>query len=200
MQGRPLAFLTDTCFVVLALYFICTYIRFFNTYQGPQTIFFFIYQLIALTLLLGRKNAVVLSSRPIDYFYALVGLGSPLLFRPIAEYAGSALGLFLEVVGGFFVLGAFLSLNRSFGIGPENRGVKTMGFYRIIRHPMYFGYVLAETGFVINNFSYYNLIVFALAVSFTMLRLQAEERILRKDREYQEYAQKTRWKLIPLIF
>src|SRR5271167_1231017 len=177
MQGRPLAFLTDACFVVLALYFIYTYIRFFNTYQQPQTIFFFIYQLIALTLLLIRKNAVVLSSRPIDYVYALVGLGSPLLLRPIAVYASSA-GMFLEVVGGFFVLGAFLSLNRSFGIAPENRGVKTMGFYRIIRHPMYFGYVLAEMGFVINNFSYYNLTVFALAISFTMLRLQAEERVL----------------------
>ncbi len=122
------------------------------------------------------------------------------MFRPIAGYAGSAMGMSFEVVGGFFVLGAFLSLNRSFGIAPENRGVKSMGFYRIIRHPMYFGYVLAETGFVINNFSYYNLIVFALAVSFTMLRLQAEERVLRKDREYQEYAQKVRWKLIPLIF
>ena len=200
MQGRPMALLTDTCFVVLALYFIYTYIHFFSTYQQPQTLFFFIYQIAALILLLIRKNAVVLSSRPIEYVYALVGLGAALLFRPIAGYAGSAMGMFFEVVGGFFVLGAFLSLNRSFGIAPENRGVKSMGFYRIIRHPMYFGYVLAETGFVINNFSCYNLIVFALAVSFTMLRLQAEERVLRKDREYQEYAQKTRWKLIPLIF
>jgi len=200
MQGRPLALLTDTCFVVLALYFICTYIRFFNTYQQPQTIFFFIYQLLALTLLLIRKNAVVLSSRPIDYVYALVGLGSPLLFRPIAEYASSAMGMSLEVAGGFFVLGAFLSLNRSFGIAPENRGVKSMGFYRIIRHPMYFGYALAEMGFVINNFSYYNLTVFALVISFTLLRLQAEERVLRKDPAYPEYAKKVRWKLIPLIF
>ncbi len=200
MQGRPLAFLTDACFAVLALYFIYTYIHFFSTYQQPQTLFFFIYQIVALVLLLIRKNAVVLSSRPIEYVYALVGLGAPLLFRPIAGYAGSAMGMFFEVAGGFFVLGAFLSLNRSFGIAPENRGVKTMGFYRIIRHPMYFGYVLAETGFVINNFSYYNLIVFALALSFTMLRLQAEERVLRKDREYLEYARKTRWKLIPLIF
>jgi len=195
-----LALLTDTCFVVLALYFIYTYIRFFNTYQQPQTICFFIYQLLALTLLLIRKNAVVLSSRPIDYVYALVGLGSPLLFRPIAEYASSATGMSLEVVGGFFVLGAFLSLNRSFGIAPENRGVKTTGFYRFIRHPMYFGYLLAEIGFVINNFSYYNLIILALAISFMILRLQAEERVLRRDREYLEYAQRTRWKLIPLIF
>jgi len=200
MQGRTLALLTDTCFVVLALYFICTYIRFFNTYQQPQTIFFFIYQLLALTLLLIRKNAVVLSSRPIDYVYALLGLGSPLLFRPIAEYASSAMGMPIEVVGGFFVLGAFLSLNRSFGIAPENRGIKSMGFYRIIRHPMYFGYALAEMGFVINNFSYYNLTVFALAISFTLLRLQAEERVLRKDPAYLEYAKKVRWKLIPLIF
>jgi len=110
------------------------------------------------------------------------------------------MGMFLEVAGGFFVLGAFLSLNRSFGIAPENRGVKTMGFYRFIRHPMYFGYVLAEMGFVLNNFSYYNLTVLSLAISFMMLRLQAEERVLRKDREYLKYAQKTRWKLIPLIF
>jgi len=75
-----------------------------------------------------------------------------------------------------------------------------MGFYRIIRHPMYFGYVLAETGFVVDNLSYYNLTVLFIAITFTMLRLQAEERVLRKDPAYRGYVQRTRRKLVPLIF
>jgi protein-S-isoprenylcysteine O-methyltransferase Ste14 len=200
MEGRLLALLADTCFVVLAVYSLGTYLRFFDPYRQPQTIFFFIYQVIALTLLLTRRDAVTLSSRPLDYVYTLLGLGSPLLFRPVYGYTNSIVGLSLEVAGGFFVLGAFLSLNRSFGIAPENRGVKTVGLYRVIRHPMYLGYLLAEIGFVINNFSVFNLTVLAVATLFTILRLRAEERILRKDGRYIEYSQRTRWKLIPFIF
>jgi len=200
MRGRPLALLTDTCFFVLVLYSLSTYLHLFNTYGQPQTIFFISYQLIALAFLLIRKNAVTLSSRPLDYVYALLGLGSSLLFRPAYAYSNSIIGMFLEAAGGFFVLGAFLSLNRSFGIAPENRGVKTIGLYRIIRHPMYFGYVVVEIGFVINNFSAFNLTVLVVAIFFTILRLRAEERVLRKDSRYIEYSQRTRWRLIPFIF
>lgn len=200
MRGRPLALLTDAIFVVLAFYFVYVYSRSLFVYRQPATLFFLIYQLVALTLLLVRRTATAFSSNTLDYVYALVGLGAPLFFRPVEGYAGSALAVLLELAGAFFVVGAFLSLNRSFGIAPENRGIKTRGFYRIVRHPMYLGYILAETGFVIGNFSQYNLLTLLIAIVFLILRVRAEERFLREDPAYHEYTKRTPWKLIPLVF
>ncbi len=93
-----------------------------------------------------------------------------------------------------------MSLNRSFGIAPENRGIKTKGVYRIVRHPMYSGYLLTETGFVLSNFSLYNVLILAAAALFLVLRLMAEERFLKEDPAYLTYAHKTPWKLLPFIF
>jgi protein-S-isoprenylcysteine O-methyltransferase Ste14 len=200
MRGRPLALLTDAFFVVLAFYFVYVYSRSLFVYRQPVTLFFLIYQLVALTLLLIRRNATAFSSNALDYIYALVGLGAPLFFRPVEGYTGSVLAVLLELAGAFFVVGAFLSLNRSFGIAPENRGIKTMGFYHVVRHPMYLGYILAETGFVMGNLSQYNLFVLLIAIVFLILRVRAEERLLREDPEYQEYTKRTPWKLIPLVF
>jgi protein-S-isoprenylcysteine O-methyltransferase Ste14 len=122
-----------------------------------------------------------------------------MFFRPVPRIGGSIVGEFLESVGAVLVMGAFLSLNRSFGIAPENRGIKTRGMYRLVRHPMYLGYFLAEAGFVISNFSFFNACILATATFFAVLRLHAEERLLREDQSYAMYAQKTPWKLIPFV-
>lgn len=198
--------LTDSVFVVLALYFVVVYSRTFFVFLQVQPIFlidqtfFLLFQLMALGLLLTRRNAVDASSKITDYVYALAALGSPMLFRPVFGIRSSILGELLEFVGAVLVIGAFLSLNRSFGIGPENRGIKTTGIYGIVRHPMYTGYLLTETGFVLRNFSFLNVIVLATAVFFLGLRIRAEERFLVKEPAYQAYAQRTPWKLVPFIF
>ena len=44
-------------------------------------------------------------------------------------------------------LGAFLSLGRSWGIIPANRGVKTGGLYRVVRHPIYASYVIFDAAY-----------------------------------------------------
>ncbi len=123
-----------------------------------------------------------------------------MFLRTVTGNGESIVGEPFEYVGAILVLVAFLSLNKSFGIAPENRGVKTSGLYRIIRHPMYLGYILAETGFVINNFSSANVFILLTSITFLVLRLQAEERLLREDPEYQAYARRIPWKLIPFIF
>jgi protein-S-isoprenylcysteine O-methyltransferase Ste14 len=169
---------------------------FFPVYQT----LFLIFQLMALVLFLARSRAVVFSSRIVDYVYTLAALGSPMFFRPLFGMGASLVGESLVFAGAVLVIGGFLSLNRSFGIAPENRGIKTTGMYRIVRHPMYLGYLLAETGFVLNNLSFYNVFILATAAFFLLLRLQAEERLLGEDPAYQAYAQRTAWKLVPLVF
>jgi protein-S-isoprenylcysteine O-methyltransferase Ste14 len=196
----------DSLFVVLAFYFVLVYatsLRFLLREQSLFLIyqtFFLFFQLMALALFVTRKKRISFTSRPVDYAYTLIALGSPTFFRPILGGQASLVGIALEVIGAVLVFGALLSLNTSFGIAPEYRGVKTAGMYRVVRHPMYLGYMLAETGFVLNNLSPFNGFVLIIAVSFTLLRLEAEERLLRNNPEYQAYARRTPWKLLPRLF
>ena len=155
--------------------------------------------ILSLVLFAIRERASSFSSRISDYLYAILGLGSPLLFQPASSIA-LILGEFLEVIGSVLVLSAFLSLNRSFGLGPENRGIKTAGAYKVLRHPMYSGYMLAEVGFLLDNFSPYNFLILAVSILFLLLRLRAEERLLLKDPSYKKYARTVRWRLVPFIF
>jgi len=205
-RARVLPLLTDLVFVILAFYFLVVYARsLFLNLQLPTSFllyqtFFLIYQVTALALFAIRKSMVVFSSRISDYVYALVAFVSPMFFRPVVGWSSSLVGDLFVFVGAVLTVGAILSLNNSFGIGPENRGIKTNGMYRIVRHPMYSGYLLTEAGFVLNNFSPFNLLIFTIASFFLVLRLQGEERLLKGDTAYQAYAQKTRWKLLPLVF
>jgi protein-S-isoprenylcysteine O-methyltransferase Ste14 len=155
---------------------------------------------MTLAFLAVRKNARAFTTRKRDYLYTILGFSAPILFQP-SPYSGPAvLGASLEVCGLVFVAGAFLYLNRSFGLSPQNRGIKTGGVYRIVRHPMYLGYILAEVGYVLDNFSDFNLFVLTVSVLFLLLRLGAEERLLSRDRNYRKYCRITRWKVVPLLY
>jgi protein-S-isoprenylcysteine O-methyltransferase Ste14 len=155
---------------------------------------------MALVFLAVRKSARAFTAKKADYLYTIVGFTSPVFFQP-SPYGGPFfVGVSLEVSGLAFVAGAFLSLNRSFGLAPQNRGIRTGGLYRLVRHPMYLGYILAEAGYLVNNFSDFNIFVLSVSVLFLLLRLRAEEQLLRRDRAYRDYSRRTRWKLLPPFF
>ena len=81
-----------------------------------------------------------------------------------------------------------------------NRGVKTNGLYKYIRHPLYSGYVFSLTAFVLQNASIYNFVILAGVLGFKLLRIFAEEKLLLQDPEYKAYAEKVRWRIIPYIW
>ena len=195
--------MTDTLFILLAAYLLLGYSRaLLHSHWSLLTAregFFTIYLVLALVLFVIRDKAVVYSSRIVDYVYTLLGLGAPSLFQ-LASPIATLIGVFLEVVGSALVFGSFLSLNKSFGLGPENRGIKTGGVYRLVRHPMYSGYMVAELGFLLDNFSLFNLAVLVISILFLLLRMRAEERLLRKDSSYVKYARMVRWRIIPFVF
>ncbi|WP_245490577.1 isoprenylcysteine carboxylmethyltransferase family protein [Mesorhizobium sp. M7A.F.Ca.US.011.01.1.1] len=56
-----------------------------------------------------------------------------------------------------FVIWGKISLGRSFAILPGNRGVMTGGAYRLVRHPIYAGYLAGHVLFLLSAFSFYNL-------------------------------------------
>lgn len=206
VRPKPiLPLITDLVFVVIAAYLLLNYLRTLLLYaELPLFVirqaFFITYLLIALILLAARDRALTFTPKPIDYVYTIIGLGSPLLFQSTPNGEQLLVGPLLEFAGLVLVMVAFLSLNRSFGLAPENRGIKTAGAYRLVRHPMYLGYILAEIGFALDNSSPYNLLILAMSILFLLLRLRAEEQLLQQARAYRTYARRTRWKLVPFIF
>lgn len=105
----------------------------------------------------------------------------------------SGTGLFVVVLGK-------LSLGRSFGLIPANRGIVSTGLYKLVRHPIYLGYLITHTGFVIANPDGWNLFVLAAADIALMLRAVREERTLMEDEAYRAYAGRVRWRIVPGVF
>ncbi len=95
---------------------------------------------------------------------------------------------------------AKLSLGRSFGLLPANRGVVSTGAYRFVRHPIYAGYLLSEIGFLLANFSTRNLITIGVWMVLQIGRILLEERLLSDDADYRAYRAQVRYRLIPGVF
>ena len=196
---------TDFIFVALAAFLTLNYVRAILAYAATPLLvareaLLLVFLLAALILLAVRSPAKAYTSKRIDYVYTILGFTSPLVFRPHPGGEPFVAGVILEVSGSVLVAVAFLSLNRSFGLAPENRGIKRRGAYLLVRHPMYLGYMVTELGYLLDNFSVFNLMVLALSVLFLLLRMRSEERLLQLDPDYMSYAERTRWKLVPFLF
>ena len=88
-------------------------------------------------------------------------------------------------------------LGRSFGLVAANRGIRTSGPYRIVRHPAYVSYVFTDVGYTLENPSIRNVALLALVLSFQLARIHTEEDCLRADPQYRRYCERTRYRLLP---
>ena len=153
---------------------------------------------------LVRRPAAAISLRPSDWLLAIIATFAPLLIQPVdtpaALHALIPLAVGLAVVGNCVQLAAKMFLRRSFGIAPANRGVKTDGMYKLVRHPMYAGYLLVHIGILILMPTVLNFVIYAIGWWAQILRLLAEERLLSEDPAYRAFCTTTRWRLIPGLF
>src|SRR6266545_3190015 len=125
----------------------------------------------AALLFLVRRPADRLSFRPIAWLAAPIGSFAMLLARP---HEGGLPQLPCELLQLAGVLIAFVSLatlGRSFGLVAANRGVKTRGPYRLVRHPAYAGYLVAYLGYVLENPSLVNVALLCLSTVFQLVRI-----------------------------
>ena len=163
----------------------------------PHLALFLISEVVGVALLLLQRRG----EWSVDLFpvvVAFVGTGAALLVMPSGvRLIPDSVSFALIMAGGTVSLAAKLFLGRSFGIVPANRGVKETGVYRLIRHPMYAGYMLNHVGFVLVFFSAWNVAIYAVAWTALWLRAVEEEKFLRRDPEYRRYAEKVRYRLIP---
>jgi protein-S-isoprenylcysteine O-methyltransferase Ste14 len=157
---------------------------------------------LIVAFLIIRRITEQVSMRPLDWMLALGGTALPLLARPDPGPAlvPQAVGLTLMWSGFVLQISAKLSLRRSFGLVPANRGVKGSGPYAVIRHPMYAGYALTQVGFLLLNPSAWNCAVYATAFGVQIIRLLAEEHLLSHDPAYRALAASVRYRLVPGVF
>ena len=152
--------------------------------------------------ILLRIPSITLSQRPTDWTFGILGTVMPLLVMPnenapvipvMAIFAITVAGLMLQIM-------AKLVLGRAFGIVAANRGVKMLGPYRLVRHPMYAGYTLTHIGFLLAMPSALNALFYATELTMQIMRIFREERVLRKDLDYRTFAARVRYRLLPGIF
>jgi len=83
----------------------------------------------------------------------------------------------------------------------KNQKVITTGLYSIVRHPMYLGVLIMYIPTPVALGSYWGLIPMATIPLAIVFRILNEEKVLSNDLPgYKEYCQKTRYRLIPLIW
>ena len=129
-----------------------------------------------------------------------VGTFAPLLLRPIDASTDLLVGQVLQVAALGLQIGGVLSLNRSFGLLPAHRGVKSDGLYRWVRHPLYSAYLLAHVGYLASNLSWANVLVVVIGTAFQVVRILQEEQLLLQYPDYVRYSGSTRWRLVPAIW
>jgi protein-S-isoprenylcysteine O-methyltransferase Ste14 len=153
-------------------------------------------------LILTRRFTTTVSTHPLDWALSLIAVNVPLLVVPAAAstFIPSPIATALMFAGMIIQISAKTALWRSYGLIPANRGVKTGGPYRFVRHPMYAGYTLTHVGFLLGFPSLHNFLLYFTVFSIEVARLMREEFILNKDPLYREYAAHVRNRLLPGVF
>ena len=155
---------------------------------------------LTVLLILFRKPGSIATGMS-AWSVALIGTLAPLLAAPGgSEIIAPAVAGLMMTVGLFASLAAKLFLNRSFGIVAANRGVKRAGPYRLVRHPMYLGYGMTHLGFLLLNFSLWNILFYGLAWAAMLVRIREEETFLSQDQAYRDYSSRVRYRLLPGLY
>lgn len=186
--------------IICYTYFAYVHIIFFLSTWRVSSILIVILETLAIFMLLFRTPAKSLSLSFYDWVIAFGGFVSTTFFRPVLTGHDAMIYNIIQSVGLSITIAGILVLNKSFGLIAANRGVKTGGIYRFVRHPLYLGYFVSSAAYIVQNTSYPNLIVFAVFVLFQILRIIAEEDMLDHDPVYAEYKKKTPWRVIPLVW
>jgi protein-S-isoprenylcysteine O-methyltransferase Ste14 len=138
----------------------------------------------------------------------LIGVG--VLWVPVggdlyrATGVGAGLHVAVQLAGVWLIVQSVRGIDalELAGIRHEAAGgrLQRRGPYALVRHPLYFGWVLAVFGAA--NMTGDRLAFAALTTVYLLVAMPFEERSLRRTfgDDYARYAQAVRWRLIPFIY
>jgi protein-S-isoprenylcysteine O-methyltransferase Ste14 len=157
--------------------------------------------LVVIFTIFRRSPSVIDRSLQARLLTAISMMGPPLV-RPaaVAALAPELITVALSAVGLLIAIGGKMSLGRSFGLMPANRGVVSTGLYRIVRHPIYMGYLITHVGFLAANPTIWNAMTLVGADLVLLVRATREEKTLARDPGYRAYQQRVRWRVLPGVF
>src|SRR4051812_29901914 len=134
----------------LYLLFAASQVRFARaTGEWATTLPLVVQEALLVVLLLARRRSAATSDRARDWIAGALAVAIPLGMRatyPLGPLA--VVGRPAQIAALLLSLGAIGSLGRSLGIVAADRGVKTRGAYRLVRHPVYACHLLSYAGFV----------------------------------------------------
>jgi protein-S-isoprenylcysteine O-methyltransferase Ste14/uncharacterized membrane protein (UPF0127 family) len=203
MPGATFAFVVSN-FLLATLYgfFAFSHLVFARrTGQWATTVPIVTQEALLVFLFLTRRRSAATSARPIDWALGVVGTFVPLLMRTTEDIGPLAwLGQPVQAAGLALSVVAVLSLGRSVGVVAADRGVKTNGLYRVVRHPLYAAYLVSYLGYVASYPSLRNCSI--TLVTFVAMNARAiiEERFLARDAGYRAFLKRTRWRFIPGLY
>ena len=186
-----------TCFSIVAYSFWRNFVE-----TGKWTsLLWLVSEGMVVILLVFRRESRRISRNPWDWLVALGGTITVFFVRPgQAKIAPESFGAALQVAGALFQVYGKVYLGRSFGIVAADRGVVMGGPYRIVRHPIYLGYLVTHVGFLLANWSFRNIAIYITEYFFQVGRILSEERLLKEDDSYRAYCERVRYRLIPFIW
>jgi protein-S-isoprenylcysteine O-methyltransferase Ste14 len=169
---------------------------------SAQALLLVISELLSVVLILMRRRSPSLSSHPFDWALCLLAVILPLLVTraPAGTLIPASVVTALMLAGLAVQIAAKAALWRSFGVLPANRGIRTGGPYRLVRHPMYAGYMVTHIGFLLGFPSLHNAVLYGAVFAIQVGRLLREEMVLEQDRLYRAYADRVRYRLAPGLF
>jgi protein-S-isoprenylcysteine O-methyltransferase Ste14 len=157
--------------------------------------------LVVVLTLVRRAPAAVDRSLRARLLTAIAAFG-PALVVPSAAlpWIPGSVTVPVSAAGLLVVIAGKLSLGRSFGLIPANRGVVSSGLYRIVRHPIYMGYLIIHVAFVAANPTLWNVFLILVSDLALMARAGCEEKTLALDEQYRAYQTMVRWRVLPGVF
>jgi protein-S-isoprenylcysteine O-methyltransferase Ste14 len=159
-------------------------------------------ELLVAVLFIVRRSPQGTSRSLVAWVATGVGSFAILFVRPDYNplFGLGTLYTWIQLVGMLCAVTSLLGLGRSFGLVAANRGIKVSGAYRLVRHPAYASYFIAEIGYVLENPSYWNLGILLVVVAGQLVRIAKEEQFLGTDPAYRAYCRRVRYRLIPFVY
>ena len=168
----------------------------------PTDLLLLVCEGLVVVLTCFRRRALAVDQRMGARIVTISSMLAPLLARPIvgagwiSETAAASIG----AIGLLIVIGGKICIGYSFGLLPANRGVIDRGLYRIVRHPIYLGYLITHVPFLLAHPTPWNLMIVISGDFALIVRTYYEEETLLLDPHYARYRGNVRWRLVPGVY
>ena len=166
---------------------------------------YFLQHVIVLGIALTRPSATARDFSMLASMSCFVAMAYPyaqlvyLRFVEGHEVSPTA-GLVLVTLAAGLSFASLLALGRSFGIRPALRCVVTRGPYRIVRHPMYLSYFVADVGFNLQLYNSGTILLTLAGWAALLYRIRAEEGVLAYADRWAAYLATVRYRLFPGVW